>query len=77
MGPLTCCLVGHSTPVRIRRYASSYNAETAARVPAKWSPGDRLARRRVEMAGYQGRRGMASKAVPLVLCGALEASMGV
>jgi site-specific recombinase XerC len=35
-------LLGHSTPVMVRRYASSYNAEKAARAHAKWSPGDKL-----------------------------------
>ena len=35
-------LLGHSTPVMVRRYASSYNAEKAARAHARWSPGDRL-----------------------------------
>ena len=35
-------LLGHSTPVMVRRYASSYNAEKAARAHARWSPGDKL-----------------------------------
>jgi integrase len=35
-------LLGHSTPAMVRRYASTYNAEKAARAHAKWSPGDRL-----------------------------------
>ena len=36
-------LLGHSSPTMVRRYASSYNAEKAARAHAKWSPGDKLA----------------------------------
>jgi len=35
-------LLGHSSPVMVRRYAATYDAEKAARAHAKWSPGDRL-----------------------------------
>ena len=31
-------LLGHPTPVMVRRYASSYNAEKAARAHANWNP---------------------------------------
>ena len=35
-------LLGHSSPVMVRRYSATYNAEKAARTHASWSPGDIL-----------------------------------
>ena len=35
-------LLGHSSPVMVRRYSATYNAEKAARTHASWSPGDLL-----------------------------------
>jgi integrase len=36
------CLLGHSTPAMLRRYAGSYDAEKAAQAHASFSLGDRL-----------------------------------
>lgn len=37
-------LLGHSSPVMVRRYSATYNSEKAARAHVDWSPGDLLAK---------------------------------
>ena len=35
-------LLGHSTPVMVRRYSATYNSEKAARAHERWSPVDTM-----------------------------------